>query len=328
MFFIEKNKFTFFDNNAIKHSFLVNNEIMIFIKSNKLMESFYMDLSIIIINYNTRKLTAQAINSILTTTKKIQYEIIVVDNSSIKLQQYRPDGYNTKVKIFLNVENKGFGHACNYGLKYALGKYILFLNSDTIMHKNTLDKCVEFLESQNNVGAMGVRVMSIHGKLDHGCKRGFPTPLSSLYYFLKLDKIFPENKQYGHYRKTFIKADEIADVDAVSGSMMIVPKVVLEKTNGFDETFFMYGEDLDLCFRIKEKGYRVVYNGQLSITHLKGQSGLNFKSEKIVHHFYNSMKLFYKKHYIKKYNFAVTAVVYIGIWAQYRMTLLKMKLSK
>lgn len=282
-----------------------------------------MDLSVVIINYNTKVLTGQAISSIFQCSPKISYEIIVVDNSSNPAEEYEDNRPN--VTVLRRVENKGFGNACNIGTRHAGGEYILYLNSDTIMHPGTLEQCVAYLSEHPGIGALGERTLLADGTLDHACKRGFPTPMASLYYFSGMDKKHPESRKYGAYRATFINESSVSEVDAVAGSFLMMPRKVFDETGGFDETFFMYGEDLDLCFRIKEKGYRIIYYGKASITHLKGQSGLHTKSKTVAFHFYNAMKLFYKKHYSKKYNAAVTAAVYCGIQLKYWLTLGKMK---
>jgi len=282
-----------------------------------------MEVSIIIVNHNTKKLTRQTIETVIDNTENIDYEIIVVDNSTDSSQKF--EFFHEKVNILLDINNFGFGNACNIGARLAKGDFLLFLNSDTIIHENTIGKCIEYLKKENNIGSLGVRVILENGMLDHGCKRGFPTPQSALYYYLGLDKKYPESKKYGAYRQTFISEYETKEVDSVSGSFMIVPKTVFEELNGFDETFFMYGEDLDLCFRIKEKKYRIIYFADTYIIHLKGQSGLHTKSKFVIYHFYNAMLLFYKKHYKKKYNTMVTIAVYSGIKFKYFLTILKMK---
>lgn len=286
-----------------------------------------MDLSIVMVNYNTKEHTAQSVRSIFECVPQILYEIIIVDNSSDIAQKYYCTEYQN-VTVLHDVANKGFGNACNIGTRYATGKYVLYLNSDTIMHKGILEACVQYLQQYPQTGALGTRTLLENGTLDHGCKRGFPTPMSALYYFLGLDRKHPESKKYGAYRQTFIAEDSVNEVDSVSGCFLMMQRDLFDKFNGFDETFFMYGEDLDLCFRIKESGYQVVYYGKASITHMKGQSGLHTKSKTVIYHFYNAMLLFYKKHYRNKYNFLTTILVYCGIKSQYALAIIRMKLGK
>ncbi len=282
-----------------------------------------MDVSVVIINFNTKELTAQAVKSVQDTVKKASCEIIVVDNSSDPAECYQAS--LPGVTVLTGVENRGFGHACNLGAAHAQGDLLLFLNSDTVVHPEAIDRTADYLKGHPEVGVVGIRTLLEDGTFDHGCKRGFPTPAASLYYFLGMDKKHPDSKKYGAYRQTFLPEDKTAETDCVSGSYMLMPRLFFEELGGFDETFFMYGEDIDLCFRVREAGKKVVYFAEASITHLKGASGLHTKSKEVVYHFHHAMKIFYRKHYLKKYNVFVTAAVYSGIWAKYRLTLLKMK---
>lgn len=279
-----------------------------------------MDLSIIIVNYNTKDLTHQTIDSIMKNTHGIDYEIIVADNSTDKNQLCNYDSQHVTVS---RIENHGFGHGCNSGARLAKGNYLLFLNSDTLIHDNALLNCVEYMKSNKGAGILGARILLVDGTLDHGCKRGFPTPGAALYYYLGLDRKFPDSRKYGAYRQTYLNESETNEVDSVSGAFLMIEKNLFEEVNGFDETFFMYGEDLDLCFRVKEKGYKVIYFADAVITHLKGQSGLHKSSKTVIFHFYDAMIIFYNKHYKDKYNMIVTLLIYSAVKIKYWVTLLK-----
>lgn len=282
-----------------------------------------MDLSIVMINYNTPKLTEQAISSIFSCRQDLEFEIVLVDNSVDPEQRYSVE--RAGVTVLGGVENRGFGNACNIGARYASGKYLLFLNSDTLMHPGTLKQCVAYLSSHPQAGALGARTLLQTGTLDHACKRGFPTPSAAFYYFTGLDRLRPANRKLGAYRATWLEETAVGEVDSVAGSFLMMPKDVFERTGGFDETFFMYGEDLDLCFRIKELGYRVVYYGKASITHLKGQSGLHTQSKTVAFHFYHAMELFYRKHYLQTYPAAVNAIILSAIRLKYHIALAKIR---
>lgn len=284
-----------------------------------------MDLSIILINYNTRALTEQAIASVFRCRPAVTFEIIVVDNSEDPAQRYPSGTGQERVTVLGGIENRGFGNACNIGARHASGRYLLFLNSDTLMHSGTLEGGVSYLSAHPETGALGARILLRNGTLDHACKRGFPTPSASFYYFTGLDRRHPGDRKYGAYRAAYLDDRSVGEVDSVAGSFLMMPKTVFRQARGFDETFFMYGEDLDLCFRVKELGYAVVYDGKISITHLKGQSGLHTRSKRVAFHFYNAMKLFYRKHYKKKYPAAVTAAVYCGIQVKYWLALAKIR---
>lgn len=272
-----------------------------------------MDLSIIIVSYNTKDLLRNTIKSVINTVERISYEIILVDNNS-------KDGSVSMVKeefpqvvLIENGENLGFPKGNNLGIKKAKGKYVLLLNSDTVVLYNTLDSCVEYMESNNNIGTLGCKVLLSSGELDHACKRGFPTPEASLYYLLKLDKLFPKVKKFGEYRLSYIGEDEESEIDSLTGAFMMVRREAIEKVGLLDESFFMYGEDLDWCYRIKEDGYKVLYYPKVSIIHYKGASSRK-KRWKTLYEFHRAMIIFYNKHYRVKYNFLVSLIVYIGVF--------------
>ncbi len=285
-----------------------------------------MKLSIIIVNYNTYALTKQTIEAVIVQEVSFKYEIILVDNASTdgSIQKLQEDFEeliaDEKLRIFRNGKNLGFAKANNQGMRAAKGIYILLLNSDTVVGPNCLEKCVTHIESDNKIGALGCKVILPDGKLDHACKRGYPTPLASLYYFLKLDKKDPI--KYGQYDALHLGEDEVGEVDALMGAFMLMPKAILDKVGLLDEDFFMYGEDIDLCFRIKESGFRILYYPEVYITHYKGGSSKKRKT-KVIYDFHNAMWIFYKKHYYKKYNMWITGLVYVGIWLKYAVEICK-----
>ncbi len=285
-----------------------------------------MDLSIVIVNYNTKKLTEQTVRSVISSTDGIDYEIIVVDNSSKTSEYFEME--DKRVKILSKVENKGFGHACNMGANIAIGRYILFLNSDTIMRRGTLKGAVKYMDSHGDIGCLGIKTLLRDGSFDHGCKRGFPTPFNSFCYVLKLDKILPKVKKFGGYTLNYLSQNETNEVDSVSGAFMLIPKRVLSKVGLFDESIFMYGEDIDLCYRIKKSGFKVVYYADVWMTHLKGQSGLHTKSPLVIKHFHDGIKRFYDMYYKDKHNFAVTFLMHSAINIRYVLTLMFSKIRR
>lgn len=281
---------------------------------------FSMELSIVIVNYNTKVLAEQTIGSILKSTTSFDYEIIVIDNSSDENERYVTSNQNIR---FYRIENKGFGNACNLGSNLAYGKYLLFLNSDTIVYDQTLQKCIDYFEQHVNVGVLGCKIVLENGSLDHGCKRGFPTPLNSVFYFLGLDRVFPKNELFGAYRLNYLNENEIHNVESVSGAFLIISRLLFLDIKGFDEDFFMYGEDLDLCYRVKSKGLDIVYYADAEIMHLKGQSGLHMASKKTIYHFYDAMLIFYRKHYMKHLGWLLYPLIVIAVKLKYFMTRLR-----
>ena len=273
------------------------------------------NLSIVMVNHDTKTMCERAIESILKARPRLSYEIVVVDNSSQE-EERLSDGYGGAL-VLSGVENKGFGHACNIGAKQAQGDALLFVNSDTELNADTLDNAYACFHSWPDIGALGIRTQLADGSVDPSSKRGFPTPLRALCYFLKLDKLFPRNKLFGGYHMTYLPDDQSCDVDAVSGSFLMVPKDLFFSLGGFDETFFMYGEDMDLCFRIKQGGRRVYYCADATMLHLKGQSGLHTKNPQVIYHFYQAMELFYDKHYKQNYDLFTTWIIHTAIRVKY-----------
>lgn len=274
-----------------------------------------MDLSIVIVNYNTKKLLADTIQSVIDTVDSTKYEIIVVDNASTDGSIEMLNKQYPNVNLIENKDNLGFSKANNIGIKQASGRYILILNSDTKVLDQCFEKCLEYMDSNIHVGVLGCKLLLASGKLDHACKRGFPTPEASLYYILKFHKLFPASKRFGQYTLNYLPIDEINEVDALTGAFMMVRKEVIDKIGLLDETFFMYGEDLDWCFRIKEAGYKVIYYPEAVTIHYKGGSSKR-KRYKTIYEFHRAMYIFYNKHYRSKYNFVVTGVVFGAIAAK------------
>ena len=285
-------------------------------------------LSIIIVNYNTYSLTKQTIDSVINQLIPFAYEIILVDNASTdgSIQQLKED-FNSQeefIHIIINNSNLGFGRANNIGMKLSKGEYILLLNSDTVVGEDCLEKCLNQIQDQVEVGALGCKVVLGDGSLDHACKRGFPTPKASLYYFLKLDRKNP--MKYGLYDALHLGEDEVGEVDALMGAFMLMPRKVLDEVGLFDEDYFMYGEDIDLCYRIKSAGYKVLYYPEARIIHYKGGSSKKRRT-KVIYDFHHAMWIFYRKHYYKKYNFGITILVWLGIWSKYLLELAKNSLK-
>ena len=266
-----------------------------------------MDLSIIMINHNTKALTTQAIQSIFDTNPQVAFEIIVVDNSTKAEEQYTAQ--HNSVTVLSNVPNKGFAHGCNTGAAIAKGDYLLFLNSDTIMQPNTLDASVAYMREHADIGGLGVQVVLPDGSLDHACKRGFPTPWNALCYFGKLDRLFPNTARFNGYRLNHLDRNQTHEVDAVTGAYLMMPAKLYRELGGFDENYFMYGEDLDLCWRIKAAEYKVVYYAPVTCLHLKGQSGRANKNAVVQYHFYNAMLIFYDRYYVGKYPHWLTGII-------------------
>ncbi|MBQ6100319.1 MAG: glycosyltransferase family 2 protein [Methanobrevibacter sp.] len=268
-----------------------------------------MNLSVVIVNYRTFDLTRDTINSIFKYSYPFSHEIIVVDNASgddslDRLKDYFAD----KVKFIASDENRGFAAGNNLALKEAKGDYVLLLNSDTVVWENTLEDIYSYMESHDDVGACGCRVRLEDGELDKACKRTFPNVKNS---FFRLFHI-PTKSKDDNYNLTDLPDGEVYEIDCLTGAFMFMRKKALDEVGFLDETFFMYGEDIDLCYRIKNAGWKIVYYGKSSITHFKGSSSKKQKN-KLIYEFYRAMYIYYKKHHAGESSFIVNIIVYIGI---------------
>lgn len=226
----------------------------------------------------------------------IEGEIFVVDNNST-------DGSNSffcdkfpEVKFIWNAENEGFAKACNKALQQASGNYLLFLNPDTIVPEDCFEKCIAFIKSKNDAVACGIKMIDGAGRFLKESKRAFPSPMTSLYKLSGLTRLFPKSTIFSKYHLGFLDENVNHEVDVLAGAFMMVPEKIIDRVGGFDESFFMYGEDIDLSYRIQKAGYKNFYFAESSIIHFKGEStkkgSLNY-----VKMFYKAMSVFVKKHY-------------------------------
>ncbi|MDK2941067.1 MAG: hypothetical protein PWP56_580 [Acetobacterium sp.] len=288
-----------------------------------------MDLSIIIVNYKTEELTSNCIDSIIkSNTKGLSYEIILVDNASEDGSVEAIKMRFPEVKVIENHENLGFSKANNIGMEVSKGEFLLLLNSDTIVELNTLKGAIAFISNHKHIGALGCKILLPSGKLDPACKRSFPTPLNGLYHSLNLDMAFPESTRFGAYNLTYVDENKTCSIDCIMGAFMLVPRAVIDVVGMLDEDFFMYGEDIDWCYRIKQAGYQIIYYPEVRIFHHKKASGIGKRNPKVIAAFYDSMIIFYNKHYQHKYNGLTRWAVTSGTTILKKMALAKNKRRK
>ncbi|MDR0793636.1 MAG: glycosyltransferase family 2 protein [Chitinophagaceae bacterium] len=255
-----------------------------------------MKLSIIIVNYNVKYFLEQCLYSIKAATLGIECETIIIDNNSDdgSIEYLQPKF--TSVRFISNKDNVGFSKACNQGYAIAQGEYILFLNPDTILSENTLHRCINFLEQHNNAGAVGPKIVDANGHFLPESKRSLPSPSIAFYKMTGIEKIFPTSKIFGKYSLGYLNKDETHEVEILSGAYMMIRKAALDKVGCFDERFFMYGEDIDLCYRLHLDGYKIYYLGDTNMLHFRGKSTKK-NSAKYIQYFYNAMILFVEKYY-------------------------------
>ena len=236
--------------------------------------------------------------SVQKAMQTIDGEIIIVDNNSKDGSKEYLSSKFPGVEFIFNNKNLGFAKACNQGFKISSGDHILFLNPDTVLSETCLTACISFFKTHTDVGAVGVRMLDEKGKFLKESKRGLPSPSASFYKLFGVTAIFPGSKTIAKYYQGHLPENENNSVEVLSGAFMMIKRTVFEKVKGFDETFFMYGEDIDLSLRISQLGYKNYYLGKISIVHLKG--GSTTYNYKYVDDFYGAMKLFVKKHYNDK----------------------------
>ncbi len=254
------------------------------------------DVSVIIVNYNVKDYLSQAIVSLQRALKKIRSEIIVVDNASDDGSVAMLRHKFPRVKLINNNQNVGFGRANNQALKIACGKYIFLLNPDTVVQENTVEVLYNFMEEHPNAGLIGCKVLNPDGTLQLPCRRSFPTPWVAFTKIVGLSKLFPSSKLFGRYNLTYLHPDKTYPVDAVSGSCMFVRREVFEQIGGFDESYYMYGEDLDYCYRVQQAGWKIYYVHSTQIIHYKGESTKRSNIDELKT-FYDAMHIFVKKHF-------------------------------
>jgi len=274
-------------------------------------------LTISIVNYNAGQYLLSCLESLEKIKDEAEFDVYIIDNcstdGSVQDAKKKFPGFN----YILNTNNLGFGKAHNLVLKKAKTPYVLILNPDSEVPPGTLSYMLDFMEKNPDVGVSSPRIEKADGSIDIASHRGFPTPVASfLYFFLKNDRL---------YHLTNRDMTKTHEVDAVVGAFMLMRKSVLEIVGYFDEDYFLYAEDIDLCFRIKHKGFKVMYVPQVKIHHVKGvSSGIKKHSQEntsasastknlSLNYFYKTMIIFYKKHYAKRYPFFFNWLVYCGI---------------
>ena len=288
------------------------------------MKKIHPKLSIIIVNFNTKDLLSACLMSLFAFKKKEdQWEIIVVDNASqdgsideVKSQKSKVK--SIKIHLISNKVNLGYAAANNQGIRASKGDYVLLLNSDTEVRNGTIETMLTYVETHVSIDAATCRVELPDGSLDPACHRGFPTPWAACTYLLGLERLFPHSTLFSKYHQGYKDLTKEHTVDCISGAFFLIRRKIIEDVGLLDEAFFMYGEDIDWCYRIRQAGFSIGFYPYVSILHRKKQSGrahVNVDLQKRTKsYFYETMKLFYAKHYRHRYGFLVTQLVLFGIY--------------
>lgn len=275
------------------------------------------DLHIVIVNYNTRDLLRDCLTSIRESRLgERSLAVTVVDAGS-------DDGSADVVAaefpevVVVRSGNFGYPHNNNVGLKRLAARYHLLLNPDTLLPPAALAAALAHMDATPDVGALGPRLVLADGSLDPACRRGFPTVLNSVAKFSGLARLFPRNRVLASYNLTYLSQDEVAEVDSLVGAFMLLRGQALAEIGGLDQAYFMYAEDVDLCYRLKAVGWRVEYWPEITVLHYKRAA--SSKSERAPREFYTSMRLFYDKHHAAAAAPGVRPLVRLGIAATERL---------
>ena len=286
-----------------------------------------MDLSVIIVNYNVKHFLEQCLHSVQKATKNIAAEIFVVDNNSVDgsaelLREKFPN-----ILLIENKENLGFSKANNQAIQQSKGRYVLLLNPDTVVEEDTFEKVIAFMDQHPEAGGLGVKMIDGKGIFLPESKRGLPTPWVAFYKIFGLSRLFPRSKVFGRYHLSFLNENEVHEVDVLAGAFMLLRREALDKVGLLDETFFMYGEDIDLSYRIQESGYRNYYFPETTIIHYKGEStkkgSLNY-----VKVFYNAMVIFARKHFNARKAGVFSLLIHLAIYFRAFLSISKRLFSK
>jgi O-antigen biosynthesis protein len=269
-----------------------------------------VDISVIIVNYNVRQFLENALTSVQRALEGIAGEIIVVDNASEDGSAEMVRAKFPHVRLFPQEKNFGFARANNVGIAQARGRYFLLLNPDTVVQENTIRTMVKFCDEHPRAGLAGCKILNPDGSFQLPCRRSFPTPWVALTKTFGLSAMFPRSRLFGRYNLTYLDPEATYEVDAISGSFMMIRREAFERVGGLDESFFMYGEDLDYCYRIRSAGFAVYYVHATAIIHYKGESTRRSSINEL-RVFYQAMVLFVEKHYRR--SAILRAVLYAGI---------------
>jgi O-antigen biosynthesis protein len=279
-----------------------------------------MKLSVVIVSYNVKYFLEQCLHAVQVALQHIPAEVIVVDNHSV-------DGSNNLVKekfpgviLIGNKKNYGFSIANNQAIRISRGEYILLLNPDTVVEEDTFRKVLAFMDKTPIAGALGVKMIDGKGNFLPESKRGLPSPWVAFYKIFGISRLFPRSKRFGRYHLSYLDKDEIHEVDVLAGAFMLLRRSALEKTGLLDETFFMYGEDIDLSCRMLQAGYKNYYYPETTIIHYKGESTKK-GSVNYVRMFYNAMIIFAQKHFSKGQAKVFSLLIHMAIYLRALMAL-------
>ncbi|MDP9310837.1 MAG: glycosyltransferase family 2 protein [Chloroflexota bacterium] len=282
----------------------------------QVLVSNMVDISVCMVSLNCLGVLKDCLGSLYATQPSISFEIILVDNASTDGTVDFVRNHYPQIRVIENTRNVGFTKATNQAIAASSGRYLLWLNTDTILEPDSLVKLHDFMQAHPQAGIVGPKVLNRDGSFQPQCKRGLPTPLASLCYMLRVDRVFPNSRWAGQYLLTYLPIDTANRVDAVSGCCLLARRNVWDQIGPLDEHIFAFGEDVDWCVRADNAGWEVWYYPASIITHLKGQGGVHSKPYHKAWGMHHGMWVFYRKHLLAHYSWAVTSLVWLGIWTK------------
>lgn len=270
-------------------------------------------ISIVIVNWKTPRLLAGCLDSILADSRCHDFEIWVVDNASGDDSVSMLATRYPQVRVIANADNVGFPIACNQAIARCKSTYVLLINPDTLVVGDAVSKLADFMDGNPGCGAAGPKILNPDGTLQLACRRSFPDPLAAFCRITYLSRLFPRNKFMARYNLTYEDPDKLLEVDAISGSCMMIRRTAIEQVGMLDEEWFMYGEEIDWCWRLKQAGWKVFYNPQAVIYHYHGAAS-RLRPVKATISLHHGMTIFYRKHVAPRYWAPFNLLVYAGIW--------------
>lgn len=282
-------------------------------------------LSIIIVSYNTKSLLSDCLDSLKKVQTEVGFEVIVSDNGSVDGSVDLVKSKYKWVKLIANKKNLGFSKGNNVVKKLCKGKYVLFLNSDTVVYKNTLKDTVGYLDKHKDAGAITCKLVLPNGELDKDTRRSFPTPWVAFTHFSGLDKVFPESRTFSRYWYGYISDDKLHEIDVVQGAFFMTRKKILDDVEWFDEDYFFTGEDIDLSWKIKQRGYKLIYFPSVKTTHIKQASRKATPESRVrsVKSTTEAMRIFYRKRLWDRYPLVFNYFMLTMIYALEKIRLIK-----
>lgn len=287
-----------------------------------------MDLSICIVSFNTRDLLRGCLNSLLSSATRYSYEVIITDNGSSDGSQEMLAAEFPRVQVIYNDSNQGYTRPMNQALQAGVGRYLMQLNPDTLMHPGLIDSLLDYMDASPQVGICTPKVLNSDGTLQKQCRRSAARPWDAVSYVLGLSRLFPGSRLFGRYLMEYLPEDQIAEVEAVSGSCMLIRRAVIDQIGYLDEQFFAYQEDTEFCFRARKAGWKIFYMPQAQITHYGGLGGSRFVPYRGIFAWHRSFFLYYRKHLAREYFFLINWLIYLGIGLKLLLALLINTLRK